>query len=184
MNTSLAIAVLLLLAGCAGFDRVSGGELDVYGMPSVGTTIVLKESLFVPAGQTRVYLQGGAVVSKAKMDRYLPNCNFEIQSLSEDAQEIRPESFIVSRLQREMAQVVMLDAPLMVAGLNLAGLDGGVPMIFRGVHMWISSDLQPEVMRLTCRGVLEDMIWARPPSIREMRTAMGEKAEIILPEQR
>ncbi|WP_177418645.1 hypothetical protein [endosymbiont of Lamellibrachia barhami] len=182
MKTSFVIIALSLLAGCAGFDRVSGGESDVYAMPPVGTTIVLKASLFVPAGQTRVYLQGGAVVSKAKMDRYLPNCNFEIRTLSEDAQEIRPESFIVSRLQREMAQVVMLDAPLLVAGLNLAGLDGGVPMVFRGVHLWISSDIQPEVMRLTCRGVLEDMIWARPPSIQEMRTAMGDKADLIFPE--
>jgi hypothetical protein len=54
-------------------------------------------------------------------------------------------------------------------------------MVTHSVHMWIGSDLQPNLMRLTCRGAFDDLPKADPPSIAEMQAALGNIAEIILP---
>lgn len=135
----------------------------------------------MPPGHTRVFLQRGEVVSKQAFDRYVPSCNFEIRTLSEQVRIISPESFLVTRIQRETSEVVQLALPKVLAGLHLAGMDSGLPMVVRSVHLWIGSDLQPDLMRLTCRGAFDDMPTAYPPSIEEMREALGTHARIVLP---
>ena len=77
--------------------------------------------------------------------------------------------------------MVQLALPKVLAGLHLAGMDSGLPMVVRSVHLWIGSDLQPDLMRLTCRGACDDMPTAYPPSMEEMGEALGTYARIVLP---
>jgi hypothetical protein len=179
---TVLLASLTLLTGCGQSSLVKRGPDSPYYAPPVGTSIRLLKPLSVPGGHTRVFLQRGQVVSKQGFDRYLPNCNFEVKTLSDQSREIRPEAFIVVRVQQEMSQVVQNDQPRRVASLVLAMEDdSGTPMIVQGIHLWIASDQQPDVMRLTCRGSFNDMPRAYPPSINEMRAALGGYAELELP---
>jgi hypothetical protein len=178
---TVLLASLTLLAGCGQTFQAKRGTDSPYYAPPVGTSIRLHKALTVPGGHTRVFLQRGEVVSKQAFDRYVPNCNFEINTLSEQPREIRPESFIVVRVQPETSEVVRNSQSRMLASLVLAMEDYSTPMVVRGLHLWIASDLQPDVRRLTCRGAFDDMPRADPPSIDEMREALGDYAELVLP---
>lgn len=178
---TVLLASLTLLAACGQNPLVKQATDNPYYAPPVGTSIRLHKSLTLPGGHTRVFLQRGEVVSKQAFDRYLPNCNFEVNTLSEQPREIRPESFIVVRVQQETSEVVQNSQPRMLASLALAMEDYSTPMVVRGLHLWIASDQQPDVRRLTCRGAFDDMPRAYPPSIDEMRRALGSYAELVLP---
>ena len=52
----------------------------------------------------------------------------------------------------------------------------------RTVRMKLTSEEQPGMYMLTCRGGLDDPPDAREISINEMRVALGDKAAILLPE--
>ena len=171
----------LLAVACSQSGLVRKDTASTHYLPPVGTLIELHKPIEVAAGRTRVFLQRGAV--SAGIDQYAPSCNFEVRKLSEQPQVISPEDFLVVKVQRVTEEVVRLAQPVQVAALGLAGLDAdsGLPMITRGVHLWIGSDTQPDVMRLTCRGGFDDPWRAELPSIDEMRTALGDYASLTLP---
>lgn len=175
------VLVSLLLAGCGQSGLVRKDTASPLYLPPVGTRIELQNPLTVAPGRTRVFLQRGK--TRQGVDQYLPNCNFEIRKLSEQPQVISPETFLVVKVQRVTEEVVQLTRPVVVAGIGLAGMDAdsGQPMIVRGVHLWIGSDTQPDVMRMTCRGAFDDAWRAQLPSIDEMREALGDYASLILP---
>ncbi|MEN8180431.1 MAG: hypothetical protein ABFS39_17665 [Pseudomonadota bacterium] len=183
MKATASLFLGALLVGCSQ-NGLKTMDADTYwALPAVGATLELHKPLSVPAGHTRVFLQRGEVVSKQRFDRYAPSCNFEVRTLSEQSREIKPEPFLITRVQRETAEVVQQQYfPVILAGLNLAGMDDGLPMIVRSVHLWISTDLQPDVMRVTCRGAFDDLPDADPPSIEQMRQALGGYASLQLPE--
>ena len=177
----VVVLVGLLAAACSQSRWVKPDPASHYYLPPVGTQVELKRPLTVPPGHTRVFLQGGKV--SQGLDQYAPNCNFEIRTLSEQPQVISPETFLVVKVQRLTEEVVQLNRPLLVASRGFAGLgrDGGQPMIVQGVHLWFGSDIQPGVMRMTCRGAFDDPWDVEWPSINEMRTALGDYARIVLP---
>jgi hypothetical protein len=173
----------LVVTGCSQNALVKPDPASVHYLPPVGSRVELHRPLSVPGGHTRVFLQGGEPVSKAGFDRYRPSCNFEIRSLSDQPREILPGSFLVTRVQRENAEVVLRPVtPVMLAGPYFAGRDDGLPMIVRSVHLWLADDRQPDLMRLTCRGGFDDPWDADPPSIEQMRRAIGGYASLELPE--
>jgi hypothetical protein len=78
-----------------------------------------------------------------------------------------------------MEQVVQKQTPQ--TGFIKVDMDiGGKPMVVRGYHLWLGSDRQPDVMRMTCRGAFDDINRADPPSLEEVRRALGEVAELSL----
>ena len=173
------ILIFLVMTGCSHTARQSDDLANPYQSPPVGSTIVLKEPLTIPPSRTRLFLQQGSAMLLGDFDRYKPNCNFEVRSLTDLRQTISPDAFIVTKVQRMMTEVVRVHGakPLpMPAGLD----DQGTPMITRGVHLWLGSEKQPDVMRLTCRGAFDDMWAAQPPSIQEIRQALGDLAELVL----
>lgn len=183
MRFSAAVCLLaLLLMGCASSTMIAKDPGNPYYLPPAGSKIQLNQPITVPSGATRIFIQRGQLVEKMTFDRYVPSCNFEVSTLTDRPQIIDPETFLVVRVQQEMSEVVQLESPVQVASLNLARIfDSGLPMVTHSVHLWIGSDLQPNLRRLTCRGAFDDMPKAYPPSIAEMRAALGKIAEIILP---
>jgi hypothetical protein len=180
---ALIVVVLagLLSSACSQSGWVKPDPASHLYLPPVGTLVELQRPLTVPPGHTRVFLQGGK--ANRGFDQYAPNCDFEIRTLSDQPQVISPETFLVVKVQRLTEEVVQLDRPVQLASRGYAGLDGGggQPMIVQGVHLWFGSDLQPDVMRLTCRGAFDEPWDVESPSINEMRTALGDYARIVLP---
>ncbi len=172
---TVIVLSILFLAGCQ-----TGATTDpAYVIPSAGSRVQIKRQLTVPGGQTRVFLQRGQVVSKVKLDRYYPSCNFEVWRLTQEPTVIHPGSFVVSKTGRNIDMVVSLE-PLQIAALGWRNYDRDRSMIMHVVHMLLQSAQQQNVYRLTCRGWLADPAEAQQPTMADMREALGGYADIRL----
>jgi hypothetical protein len=113
-----------------------------------------------------------------EFDRYKANCNFEVKALRDMPQTIQPDKFTVLAIDDLMTEVVLMDDEYRLRTVGLD--DSGTPMVTRGYHIWLGSTRQHGVMRLTCRGAFGDMWEALPPTLAEIRHALGEIAAIEL----
>ncbi|MCU7937683.1 MAG: hypothetical protein KZQ99_23015 [Candidatus Thiodiazotropha sp. (ex Dulcina madagascariensis)] len=173
------VLLLCLLTGCGQAHRFNADLSHPYNLPPLGSQVVLKRPMTIKPGTTRLFLQQGEPMALSEFDRYKPNCNFEVRDLSSVEQVIEPDSFSVIKVERLMTEVVRQKD--VVTGLLPAGMDDqGTSMVARGIHLWFDSVRKNEVMRLTCRGAFADMWEAQPPSIEEIRAALGEYAELVV----
>ncbi|MCP3669191.1 MAG: hypothetical protein GY814_01880 [Gammaproteobacteria bacterium] len=172
----LLVLTFLLTTGCTTAATTD----PAYVIPTAGSVIKIKRSLVVPAGQTRVYLQHGQVVSKHNLDRYYPSCNLEVWKLRQRPTTIRPGRFSVARTVRDIDFMVQFK-PLQLATLNQVNYDdGGQSLIIHVVHMQLKSVQQPNVYRLTCRSWQDFPHEAKEPTMADMREALGNYASIRL----
>lgn len=51
-------------------------------------------------------------------------------------------------------------------------------MVRFGYHFWLDDGQDPNLMRLTCLGRLDDPAATRPPTLREIQAVLGEQARI------
>lgn len=172
------IMLLLLLSACTQSYMVSDNLAYPYNLPPIGSKVVLLKRVAIEPGTTRTFLQRGRSTSLGNFDRYRANCNFEVENLSDRVQQIEPDTFVVKKVQRLTTEVVRnhTDQPRFFA----VELDRGSPIVTHGYHLWLSSEQQPDVMRITCRGAFDDLSQAEPPSIEEIRETLGEIAELVL----
>lgn len=174
------VAAVLLLAACQ--QAPVRDEASHRSRVGVGSTFVLHESLIVPAGYARVFLQNGKVVAKVQLDRYRPHCNFEVRRVSDGHGRIEPDTFLVTGVDVYEEEIVVRPQPLRYAALAGGGDgDGGmISMIARFARHWLYSERQPEVMRLTCHGGFDYPLDALTPSIAEIRQALGKYVTLNL----
>ncbi|MCU7891254.1 MAG: hypothetical protein KZQ78_06425 [Candidatus Thiodiazotropha sp. (ex Ustalcina ferruginea)] len=173
------LLLLILLAGCSQSYLVSDDLGYPYNLPPVGSQLLLKQSVMIQPGTTRTFIQQGVSMALSEFDRYVPNCNFEISNLADSSLRIEPDTFVVKKVQRVMEQVVYQQMTGR-GNITVSYEDPGSSLITLGYHLWLDSARQPDVMRLTCRGAFNDRWGADPPSIREVREALGDFAELIL----
>ena len=171
------LLAVVVLGGCR-VGALSASD-PAYYIPDVGSVVKINRQLKIAAGHTRVFLQRGQLVAKAKFDRYYPSCNFEVWKLSQKPTAIQPGSFIVSKAGRDINQVVSLET-LKLAALGWRRHHDDHAMIMHTVHMYLQSATQPNVYRLTCRGWLAVPAEAEKPTIADMREALGDYASIKL----
>ena len=179
MRWTVLLLGLVILAGC-GPVRIPDGSGRDY-VEVLGGSVVLKQELTVPAGYGRVFLQRGEVVTLRTLDRYFPSCNFEVRDVFETkSQTIRADSFIITRADMGLESLVR-SGPVMLASLIMVDSDGGSPMRMYELDMRIQSKRQPDVIKLTCRGALDDISSVDPVSIPDIHTALGKYATFKLP---
>lgn len=149
-----------------------------------GSELVLKQALNVAPGKARVFVQDGGPAVGGRIlnggfDQYRPHCGFEIERVDHGGFTIQPDTFRITRVQASLQPVVMR-APVQVAGLWLAnGMDGnGSSAYHEGYHFWLASERQPEVRRMSCYGVYAEPHDLKPPTLQEIREALGGIAEI------
>ena len=131
----------------------------------------------MPAGRARVFLQGGAPVRG--FDQYRPHCALEIRSVQHDGFEVAPGIFRITRVQHSLQQVVDLggrDWAWVSIGFGLPGF--GSSSFHEGYHLWLDAPERPQVMRLSCYGTYDRPPDLRPPTLTEIREALGGLAEI------
>ena len=157
-------------------------------VPTAGSKVTVKQRIEVPAGQTRIFLQRGELITKAsQLDHYWPNCNFELNTLEQSARTIEPGVYTVTRTQRRVEEVVSRPPEtIQLAAVGIGGDigrgDGGT-MRFEVVRMRLQSERASDIRELACRGILNDMSWIRPPTLAEIREALGDYASISVPEE-
>lgn len=156
-------------------------------VPTPGTTVNVPQRIEVPGGQTRIFFQRGEIVKKASdIDNYKANCNFEINTLAETPRYIEAGTYTVTRTTRQEREVVLFK-PLQYASLAVGGMVGrgdGPPMYFEEVRMTLRSEKPSDIRNLTCRGVMTDPAWVEPPTLAEIREALGQYATLKVPEEK
>ncbi|MCP5313036.1 MAG: hypothetical protein H6955_05740 [Chromatiaceae bacterium] len=175
----LGVAVFLVsvLAGCqssVGVRTEAGGSF----VQMQGGTLVLQQALKVPAGKARIYLQDG--IAGSGFNSYKPHCALEVRRVDHDGFTIEPDTFVITKVQSSVQEVVQRQ-PIVVASLvAMGGMDGGggSNSYYDGYHFWLASDAQPDVRRMSCFGVYAVPADLYPPTIDEIRSALGEIAEI------
>jgi hypothetical protein len=175
----------LILAACSTSSAVR--EAAGHGFLQLqGASLVLNRALTVPAGKARLFIQSGqAPGSRVSLlgggfNQYQPHCSLEVRSVDHNGFEVRPDTFEITRVQASLQQVVSRE-PIRVAALRLAGMEGGgdgSAMYHEGYHFWLASDRQPEVMRVSCYGVFAEPPDLQPPTLEEIRQALGDVAEL------
>jgi len=173
MKPIIAVSILIfLLLGCAR-TMIKYDDQDVR-LPAVSDEIQLDQDLEIRPDSTRVFFQRGEVVAKKDLDHYHPSCDLELRTLSPEVQHVKKDSFTVTRVIYSQESVVVWDG-VRVAGFGWGGglwWEGG-RSIYRFIRMELHSDVQPDVLRLTCRGAYEDYHRASYPSPVEVRIALG-----------
>jgi hypothetical protein len=172
-----ALAAALVL-GCATRMQVGEGGRWVEIPP--GSTLTLNAPVPVPQDRARVFFLDGRVrPSGASLG---PSCGLEVRTIARDRdQEIQAGTYRIARVQRYWTEVAgrwPAAAPRLVPAQANDG--GGSPMVQEGYHLWLESGPDPNVMRLTCLGMLDDLWRARPPTIDEIRSALGRVATLEL----
>lgn len=181
MRLSILLLVALVLAACQ--PMVKRDENYAYYHPPAGTTVVIKKVIEVPPGRTRAFFQYGNAITYGERNRFYPNCEFEILTLADTVRTIQPGEFRVKRVTIKRDQVAD-NGPRLLAGIGIGvglGDSDGPSDIMHVVEMRLQSAEQPDVYRLVCRGGEDNPADARPPSINEMRAALGEYATLELP---
>lgn len=173
----LWVLSLFALASCA---LPVADEGSPYFRLPVGATVVLGQDLPVPAGHARVFLQVGKVVAKTRLDIYRPHCDFEQRAVSDGTAVIRADRFRITAVDSGEDLVVQREG-LMHTGWEMRGEFDGVTLVNPYIRYRLSSPGQPQVLLLTCHGGFDLAGQALPPSLNDIRKALGEVATIELP---
>ena len=177
MNPNRFLTILfatLLLAGCTAQVRKDTAS-PYYPVPG-GSTLKINRMIEIPPPRTRHFLQNGKV--SGHFDHYTPNCNIEVYKRDDLAvQYVQPGEYRISRVQQTREEVVRTRLPQLAAlgapSMLLASKGDGNASIYLGYHLWLEGP-DPNVMRLSCRGAFADPSEAYPPSIDQIRQALGE----------
>lgn len=174
MKLKLAMTVLTVMLASACQQAPVRDEDSPRSRIGVGSTIVLNETLTIPTGHARVFLQNGKVKAKVRLDRYRPHCNFEVRTVSDGDVQIEPDRFVVTDRIEDEEEVVEKRGPVKYAGLKIGGVMDTVTLTSRFVQHRLNSAAQPDVLWLTCHGGFDDPFDVDYPSISDIRKALGE----------
>ena len=178
MNKSIITAVFALaLGGCQQSSTVRETSSGSFQQLQ-GANLVLNQPIRVSAGKARVFVQDGEV--RSGYNSYKPHCGFEIKSVKHDGFVIDSDTFVVSRVQGSVQEVVSAE-PVRVAAFGMIGGiggGGGSASYYSGYHFWLSSEDQPEVRRMSCFGVFAQPFELYPPTLEEIRFALGAVATL------
>jgi hypothetical protein len=174
----LALATVLALTGC--LPQVAKDEASPYYRVPVGSILALRQKIEIPPGRTRVFLQNGQIMGN--INRYAANCSFEVRTLDHQAvQIVELGEYTIDRVQNSLEEVVRQGrVQLAAANPQQASMtDGGSLMLYEGYHFWLQGS-DANVLRLSCRGAFADQHQAYPPSINEIRQALGDMMTLTL----
>ena len=175
--TATSRALLLLMAGCQTLiqQHTNGPWVGI----APGSTLTLRDAVQVPRDRARVFFVNGRV--RGFGANYAPACALEVRHIDHQAaQTIQPGSYRIVRAQNYRTEVADAANPNRIR-FRLADhdSDGGYAMIQTGYHLWLEGH-DRNVKRLTCLGVLNDPAEAYPPTIQEIRDALGHWATLEL----
>jgi len=169
----LAVLALTLLVGCSVND-VRDEDSTFYAVP-VDSILVLNQQVNIRGDQVAVYVQNGELKQYKEVDFYLPNCKFEIYTMSEQARTVSPDRFEIIKVVDD------IESSAIQKSTRLAALDNAITfgmldksyMFNYATLMYLRSEKQKDVYRMTCQH-WEDVMDDRHLSVTQMRQAMGD----------
>ncbi len=169
----LSVLAMTLLVGCSVNDA-KDEDSTFYAVP-VGSTLVLNQQVNIRGDQVAVYVQNGELMQYKEVDFYLPNCKFEIYTMSEQARTVSPDRFEIIKVVDD------IESSAIQKSTRLAALDDAITFgmldksyVFNyATLMYLRSEQQKDVYRMTCQH-WEDVMDDRHLSVTQMRQAMGD----------
>jgi hypothetical protein len=174
---AIGVLVVILLTACESSQTVRDEDSQFFSVP-LRSTFTLHTEITIQPDNTSVYLQFGNIEPVGNIDFYKPHCKFELYTISEQARQVRPDTFTVTRIV-DQSEDVSLEWPR-YAAMAMGAYDGPVHLTF-STTMYLDSKMQPDVFRMTCKR------WDWPAtgeylSINEMRQALGDYFTLTLAE--
>ncbi len=174
VKTLIAVTAVAILAGCQQYT-VKDENSWFYSIKP-GAVVTLKETLDIAPNQVSVYMQHGRKLAANAVDLYDTHCKFEIRTIAESTRQVSPDDFRVTKVS-DQSEVVSLQ------GRMFASMDHDYDVrqdISYTTTLYLSSDSQPDVLRLTCMQQDSFYYMETYPSIAQMRKALGDVFEIQL----
>jgi len=166
------LCVGTVLAAC----QQTGSRNDFYDNPLLpGDEVEVLQTITIPAGQARIYVQYGKTMSYSSTDQYAPFCYFLLRDPLPVEQQIRPGVLVVDSLWLDEASVNM-ERQVRVAGMTLAYGGDRTPIAYQS-HIKLRSP-QQGMLTLVCSGAFDMAISARPIRLAEMRAVLGAFAVV------
>ncbi len=185
---SVLLASVVLLLGCRTVKF--GDTSSPYYRPSKGSIVILHSDLEFQPQTARVFLQRGKTYGYGGIDRYYPWCYFQLYTVKDSIQTLNADTFEVYKVASRTEWVVE-HGTMHLAGVriqfgtdNFTAMsgDGGPSTETAVVQMRLRSEKQPQIFQLACGGAEENPVLSKPPSIDEIRAALGKIATLRLPE--
>ena len=172
LNRVFFIGLIAGLSACS-HNAVKDENSEFYAVP-VGSLLVLIQDVTIAGDQVAVYVQNGELMQYNEVNFYLPNCKFEIYSMSEQPRTVQTDTFEIIKVEDD------IESSSLQKSVRLAALDDALTfgMLDRSyvfnyaTLMYLNSAKQQDVYRLTCQH-WEDVMDDRHLSIKQMRGAMG-----------
>lgn len=133
-----------------------------------GEHFVLSQAVTLPAGKVRSYIQFGQL-SGGGFNSTEKHCRIELYALPDKPTTIQPERFLIERVNTGEEMIAQNDVAIQIAQNQYASVQTDVmpnmalaygqserPETMDLVHLYLKSDTQPNVYRLTCAGSLSN----------------------------
>ncbi|MCB1735499.1 MAG: hypothetical protein H6981_06635 [Gammaproteobacteria bacterium] len=139
-----------LLAGCQSWSERIAEYDEIYSLKA-GDHLVLETEILYPEGHARVKMQGYGVQGTRGINEYYPYCELEVTTVSDGQFRLHPDRFEVSSFSRRILPWNLTGTPLVVASND----PDSHSQITYVSDIGLRSDTQPEVIKLSCRHVVE-----------------------------
>ena len=136
---------------------------------------MLNQDVAIAGDQVAVYVQNGELMQYDEVDFYLPNCKFEIYTMSEQPRTVQADTFEIIKVEDDIESSSLqksTDLAVLDNALTLGMLDRSYVFNYATL-MYLNSEKQKDVYRMTCQH-WEDVMDDRHLTIRQMRQAMGD----------
>jgi hypothetical protein len=163
-----------LLPAC----QQTGSRQGFYASPlQPGDEVEVLQTITIPTGMARIYLQHGKTMSYGSTDQYAPFCYFLLRDPLPAEQQIKPGILVVDSVWLDETSV-SLKRPVKVAAVGLAFGGGGdrTPIAYQ-FHIRLKSPQRAPVT-LVCSGAFDMGITAQPIRLPEVREVLGDFAEV------
>jgi len=169
MKTFLILFASFLLTAC---QSPPFSETSLFSVIPENSTLTLNQTITIPAEKVAIYLQDGKIKNERDIDHYYPNCKFEIKTLLPDKQTVSKDVFTIRRLQRREDYTARKSMFASGPGFNLASA-GASPQNYATL-MYLSSETQPDVLRMICAHWVEPAWDDDHLTIQQIRKVMGD----------
>ena len=176
---SLWLGLLLVLSGCWTTEPY-GVDSPYYHYPS-GVHLTLNQSLEIPPGSATVRLQYGQVVARNGVQEQDPYCIFELSTVAEGAQGVKPDVFSVTRVQRSTSTIAGESLPTGFVKTGMGNDSSGPTNYYYKTEFLLHSDSQPNVLEMTCQSNQNYTPIKRYLTVAEIRQALGTIFMLSLP---
>jgi len=180
MKKILFVFFILLITACSSRLTSFNLENSLGYYPPVSSKIILKQALKINADKAGLYIQEGQIKGSSH-SRFKPFCYIRFLDVEQVSRTIQPDTFTIksSRIEtRLIAKNKTFSTPYGVINYRLA--DSTPSDILEVITMKIVSEKQPDVYLLECGGVENSPSQVEPPTIADMRQAMGSIMSLVL----